>query len=141
LGERLISSSTGCLKIRRTHPGTCRWPARKCIVSLQLFPSTLHPETHVSLLTLKSSITGPVSFSNSSSLSQHSISQRTKTLSAFHIPRTYLVRQGQTELDLVGGHISVSTALDRTEGVESRTSGASDTEGVHYGGTVGRRGV
>lgn len=51
------------------------------------------------------------------------------------------MRQGQTELDLVGGHISVSTALDRTEGVESRAGGASDTEGVHYGGRVVRRGV
>ena len=51
------------------------------------------------------------------------------------------MRKGQTELDLVGGHISVSTALDRTEGVESRAGGASDTEGVHYGGTVGGRGV
>jgi len=50
------------------------------------------------------------------------------------------VRQGQAELDLVGGHISVSTALDSAEGVEGRAGGASDTEGVHYGGTVGRRG-
>jgi len=51
------------------------------------------------------------------------------------------VRQSQTELNLVGGHISVSTALDSAEGVESRAGGASDTEGVHYGGAVGGRGV
>ena len=51
------------------------------------------------------------------------------------------MRQSQTELNLVGGHISVSTALDGAEGVESRAGGASDTEGVHYGGAVGGRGV
>jgi len=51
-------------------------------------------------------------------------------------PLTYLVRQGQTQLNLVGGNISVSAALDSAEGVEGRAGGASDTEGVHYGGTV-----
>ena len=58
-----------------------------------------------------------------------------EALSAF--PLTYLVRQGQAELDLVGGNISVSAALDGAESVESRAGGASDTEGVHYGGAVG----
>lgn len=52
-------------------------------------------------------------------------------------PQTYLVRQGQAQLDLVSGNIGVATALDRAEGVESRASGAGDTEGVHYGGWVG----
>jgi hypothetical protein len=52
-------------------------------------------------------------------------------------PLTYLVRQGQTQLNLVGGDISVSAALDGAESVESRASGAGDTEGVHYGGAVG----
>ena len=52
-------------------------------------------------------------------------------------PLTYLVRQGQAQLDLVGGNISVSAALDGAESVESRAGGASDTEGVHYGGAVG----
>lgn len=55
-------------------------------------------------------------------------------------PQTYLVRQGQTQLDLVGSDISVSAALDGAEGVESRAGGAGDTEGVHYGGTVSGRG-
>jgi hypothetical protein len=55
-------------------------------------------------------------------------------------PLTYLVRQGQAQLDLVGGNISVSAALDGAESVESRAGGASDTEGVHYGGSVGLRG-
>ena len=45
--------------------------------------------------------------------------------------------QGQTQLNLVGGDISVSAALDGAESVESRASGAGDTEGVHYGGAVG----
>lgn len=51
------------------------------------------------------------------------------------------MRQGKAQLDLVGSNISVSAALDGAEGVESRASGAGDTEGVHYGGAEGWRGV
>lgn len=44
------------------------------------------------------------------------------------------MRQGKAELDLLGSDVGVATALDGAEGVEGRASGASDTEGVHYGG-------
>jgi hypothetical protein len=91
----------------------------------------------VSLQTPASSSSGPISSSRSLPLSSLSSLHPSQT-PVFQPPRTYLVRQSQTELNLVGGHISVSTALDGAEGVESRAGGASDTEGVHYGGAVGR---
>ena len=95
--------------------------------------------SHVSLQNPASSPLSPISSFHSLLLSNFSSLQPSHTL-LFQSPRTYLVRQSQTELNLVGGHISVSTALDGAEGVESRAGGASDTEGVHYGGAVGVRG-
>jgi len=94
----------------------------------------------VSLTNPASSTPSPISSFPPLVLSSSSSLQPSQT-PEFQSPRTYLVRQSQTELNLVGGHISVSTALDGAEGVESRAGGASDTEGVHCGGTVGGRGV